>query len=138
MICYEVWVNGERACVAGAKKMKSLHASLIFPKQTSQALFMVGAETEPTESLKESANWIGRELNINDEIKIKIIESETPDKPESIKSFGTKIGSKGEKLVYCSFCGQSEKEAERIVAGFQANVCSECFKLLADIFNEKA
>jgi hypothetical protein len=74
----------------------------------------------------------------NDEVRIKIIESESPDKPASTKTFGTKTDPEGRKLVYCSFCGQSEKDAEKIVAGAGANVCSECFKLLEEIFHEKA
>jgi len=138
MICFEVWVNDERACVAGAEKMRNMDASLITTNTINGAVFLVSVDTEDSKSLKESGNWIGRELNINDEIKVKIVESEAPDKPKSVKSFGTKLDVTGKKLIYCSFCGQSEEEAERIVAGFQANVCSECFKLLGEVFNEKA
>jgi hypothetical protein len=77
-------------------------------------------------------------MTCNDEVRIKIIESQAPDKPASTKTFGTKSDPQGRKLIYCSFCGQSEKEAEKIVAGAGANVCSECFKLLEEIFHEKA
>jgi len=55
-----------------------------------------------------------------------------------MKSFGTKTDETGTKKLYCSFCGQSQEEVEKIVAGFQGNICSECFKLTAEIFNEKA
>lgn len=138
MICFEAWVNGELACVAGAEKMENIHASLFYINTTNSAVFSVDVVTENSESLKESVKWIGRELNVNDEIKVKIVESEAPDKPQSVKSFGTKLDSTGKKHIHCSFCGQSEEEAERMVAGFQANVCSECFKLLEELFNEKA
>jgi len=141
MICFEVWINGERACVAGAEKMRSIHASLIYVNKihgANGAVFMVGVDTESSESLKESASWLGRELNINDEINIKIVESGTPDKPETVKSFGTKIGPNGDAVRYCSFCGKSEADAGRLVAGFNANVCSDCTNLAADIFRDEA
>ena len=136
MLCYEVWVNGERACVAGAENLRGLQASLIL--NVSAALLFVRADTAESAPLRESFRWLSRELTCDDEVRIKIVESETPDKPEATQTFGTKTDTEGRKLVYCSFCAQSEKEAEKMVAGFGANVCSECFKLLEEIFHEKA
>ena len=137
MICYEVSVNGKRVCTAGAEKMRSVHASLIFPKQINRALFMVGVETEPTDSFRESASWIDRALKLNDEIKIKIVERKAADKPKSIKSFGTKTTATGKKKLSCSFCGKGEKQVPRLIVGPYANVCSECVQLALDILNDE-
>ena len=136
MLCYEIWVNGKRVCVAGAENVRGVQATLIL--RNSAALFFVRADTEVSNSLGESFTWLNREVARDDEVRINLVESETPDKPESTKFFGTKIDSEGRKLVYCSFCGQSAKEAEKMVAGFAANVCSECFKLLEESFHEQA
>lgn len=138
MICYEIWVNGERVCLAGAERIRGVQASLILPGHGKSALFFVNADTEPSETLRETFNWAHREIHLNDELKIKLVESETPDRPASVKSFGTKTEGTGEKKISCSFCGQSQDEVKKIVAGHQANVCSECFKLLEEIFNEQA
>lgn len=138
MICYEIWVNGERVCLAGAERIRGIQAMLILPDQGKSAHFFVNAETEPSETLMETFSWINREITVNDELKIKLVQSETPDHPSSIKSFGTKTEETGKKKIFCSFCGQSQDKAEKIVAGHQANVCSECFKLLGEIFNEQA
>lgn len=125
-------------CLAGAERIRGVQASLILPGHGNSALFFVSADTEPSETLMETFNWINRELKANDELKIKLVESATPDRPASIKSFGTKSEETGKKKIFCSFCGQSQDEAKKIVAGHQANVCSECFKLLGEIFNEQA
>jgi ClpX C4-type zinc finger protein len=137
MICYEVWVNGKRLCTAGAEKMRSIYASLIFPKQINRALFMVGVDTEPTKSLRENVFWVDRGLKLNDEIKIKIVERHTADKPKSVKSFGTKITASGKKKLSCSFCGKGEKQVPRLITGSGANVCSECVQLAVDILNDE-
>ena len=138
MLCYEVWVNGERACVAGAESMRGMQALVTRPGDRNIALFLVSGDTEPSKTLRETYTWLGRELHTNDEVRIKLVESDSPDRPESVKSFGTKTEETGAKQIFCSFCGQSQSEARKIVAGFQANVCSECFELLGEIFNEKA
>jgi hypothetical protein len=138
MLCYEVWVNGERVCVAGAEGMSGMQALLARPGDGNAALFLVSGDTVPSKTLRETYEWLGRELHANDEVRIRLVESDSPDRPESVKSFGTKKEETGTKKVFCSFCGQGQDETKKIVAGFQANVCSECFELLGEIFNEKA
>ena len=136
MHCYEIWINGKRVCVAGAANTRGVQATMIL--RNASSLFFVRADTEESISPRESFKWLSRELTPSDEVRIKIVESESPDKPESITTFGTKTDTEGRKLLHCSFCGQSEKEAKKMVTGFGANVCSECFKLLAESFGEQA
>jgi ATP-dependent Clp protease ATP-binding subunit ClpX len=42
----------------------------------------------------------------------------------------------GEKKLYCSFCGKSQHEVKKIVAGPTVFICDECSKLVAEIFAE--
>ncbi len=35
--------------------------------------------------------------------------------------------------IYCSFCGQSDKEVKTLVAGPMVFICDECIKLCAQI-----
>jgi len=47
-----------------------------------------------------------------------------------------KIG--GEKLLYCSFCGKSQHEVRKLIAGPSVFVCDECIELCNDIIREEA
>lgn len=38
-----------------------------------------------------------------------------------------------DKTVWCSFCGKSSKEVDKVIAGQSAFICSECINLCSDI-----
>lgn len=42
------------------------------------------------------------------------------------------------ELMYCSFCGKSQKEVKRLIAGTTAFICDECISLCADVINKEA
>jgi len=44
----------------------------------------------------------------------------------------------GEKLLYCSFCGKSQHEVKKLIAGPSVFVCDECVALCNDIMKEEA
>ncbi|HEC13578.1 MAG TPA: ATP-dependent Clp protease ATP-binding subunit ClpX [Acidiferrobacteraceae bacterium] len=48
-----------------------------------------------------------------------------------------KIDGKGEKLLYCSFCGKSQHEVRKLIAGPSVFVCDECVELCNDIIREE-
>ncbi len=48
----------------------------------------------------------------------------------------SKNGS-GEKLLYCSFCGKSQHEVRKLIAGPSVFVCDECVELCNDIILEE-
>jgi len=43
----------------------------------------------------------------------------------------------GEKLLYCSFCGKSQHEVRKLIAGPSVFVCDECVELCNDIIREE-
>ena len=45
---------------------------------------------------------------------------------------------KGEKLLYCSFCGKSQHEVRKLIAGPSVFVCDECVELCNEIIREEA
>ncbi len=47
-----------------------------------------------------------------------------------------KSGS-GDKLLYCSFCGKSQHEVRKLIAGPSVFVCDECVELCNDIIREE-
>ena len=43
----------------------------------------------------------------------------------------------GEKLLYCSFCGKSQHEVRKLIAGPSVFICDECVDLCNDIISEE-
>ncbi|MDR1425272.1 MAG: ATP-dependent Clp protease ATP-binding subunit ClpX [Azoarcus sp.] len=43
----------------------------------------------------------------------------------------------GEKLLYCSFCGKSQHEVRKLIAGPSVFICDECIGLCNDIIREE-
>ncbi len=48
-----------------------------------------------------------------------------------------KTNRKGGKLLYCSFCGKSQHEVRKLIAGPSVYVCDECVDLCNDIIREE-
>ena len=48
-----------------------------------------------------------------------------------------KSKSKDEKLLYCSFCGKSQHEVKKLIAGPSVFICDECVDLCNDIIREE-
>ncbi len=46
-------------------------------------------------------------------------------------------GGSGDKLLYCSFCGKSQHEVRKLIAGPSVFVCDECVELCNDIIREE-
>jgi ATP-dependent Clp protease ATP-binding subunit ClpX len=46
-----------------------------------------------------------------------------------------KVG--GEKMLYCSFCGKSQHEVRKLIAGPSVFICDECIELCNDIIREE-
>ncbi|MEO8408258.1 MAG: ATP-dependent Clp protease ATP-binding subunit ClpX [Oxalobacteraceae bacterium] len=46
--------------------------------------------------------------------------------------------SSGEKLLYCSFCGKSQHEVKKLIAGPSVFICDECIDLCNDIIHDEA
>lgn len=47
------------------------------------------------------------------------------------------IKSEEEKLLYCSFCGKSQHEVKKLIAGPSVFICDECVDLCNDIIKEE-
>jgi ATP-dependent Clp protease ATP-binding subunit ClpX len=45
--------------------------------------------------------------------------------------------SGGEKLLYCSFCGKSQHEVRKLIAGPSVFICDECIELCNDIIRDE-
>ena len=48
-----------------------------------------------------------------------------------------KKSSDGDKLLYCSFCGKSQHEVRKLIAGPSVFICDECVDLCNDIIREE-
>ena len=48
-----------------------------------------------------------------------------------------KKGASGEKTLYCSFCGKSQHEVKKLIAGPSVFVCDECIELCNEIIRDE-
>jgi ATP-dependent Clp protease ATP-binding subunit ClpX len=48
-----------------------------------------------------------------------------------------KKSASGEKLLYCSFCGKSQHEVKKLIAGPSVFICDECIDLCNDIIRDE-
>ena len=49
----------------------------------------------------------------------------------------SKSGSDSKNLLYCSFCGKSQNEVRKVIAGPTVFICDECVELCMDIVGEE-
>jgi ATP-dependent Clp protease ATP-binding subunit ClpX len=52
-------------------------------------------------------------------------------------SMADKKGSNSEKNLYCSFCGKSQHEVRKLIAGPSVFICDECIDLCNDIIRDE-
>ena len=45
-------------------------------------------------------------------------------------------GEHSDRLLYCSFCGKSQDEVKKLIAGPSVYICNECVVLCKDILVE--
>ena len=45
---------------------------------------------------------------------------------------------KGNSTLYCSFCGKSQHEVNKLIAGPTVFICNECVDLCTDIIKEES
>ena len=50
----------------------------------------------------------------------------------------TKVGSDAKNTLYCSFCGKSQHEVRKLIAGPTVFICDECVELCMDIIREES
>ena len=49
----------------------------------------------------------------------------------------SKVGDSAKNTLYCSFCGKSQREVCKLVAGPTVFICDECVELCMDIVGEE-
>ena len=52
-------------------------------------------------------------------------------------SDGDNKNTEDSKLLYCSFCGKSQHEVRKLIAGPSVFICDECVDLCNDIIQEE-
>ena len=50
----------------------------------------------------------------------------------------SKIGTEDKKTLFCSFCGKSQHEVKKLIAGPTVFICDECVELCNDIIKEES
>ena len=129
MKCFEIRINGEKVCTAGVGDSGVLNSFVSFMtrKEQDETPNDSGAENlfitvSGIANLEEDASnhleWLHQDLNVGDEIVIKIIEASSCDEPNSSEV----------SYLACSFCGKGQAEVVQLVAGPRVFICNECIQ----------
>ena len=100
MIAFEITINGVKTCTAGVDSEYGVLTSILtWAKRNMEQLSDEVRKKVPEEELKltvaglrnkaendpENLKWLNKKLSINDEIQIKIINTDEVDSPETTK-----------------------------------------------------
>ena len=128
MINFEIWINGQKVCLAGHEKAISLQASLALPPGASSPHFAAIGMIQLQANLIEENSWVSCIVPVNSEVLIKVVDSGVPTTPtEVLSTFGTRLHP-AYKELYCSFCGRNQKDVEFMCEGMAGNICNECIE----------
>ena len=127
MLCFEVLLNNEKQAIAGGEQ--AVHLVTDISKLPSESLphIQIYGLLRTGEKLVEDAMWNERtKLQVGDEVRIKIIESDSPDEPIMMLKYGTYFDKRSNKILYCSFCSSDEVSVGKIFEGVGGNICRNC------------
>jgi hypothetical protein len=83
MRAFEIYVNGKRICVAGLEQGLLLFS--IGCSENRRGRSEVGLGMTGIAPGGETVRWQQRSLQINEQVRIKIVEAKTVDKPEVLE-----------------------------------------------------
>src|SRR5262249_40688391 len=93
-------------------------------------------ETSHSESLELIAKAFGYDnWNI---LSAKIDTTQPHARDERALSPAAAQGPAPRKTLYCSFCGKSQHDVRKLIAGPSVYICDECVELCLDIIQEEA
>jgi hypothetical protein len=130
MICFEVYINGQKVCLAGVGDdgVLSVMASFIASSESQRTDFRVGGLIKVDAEIQQQVEWIDREVNVGDDITIKIVESENYDTPMNGRT----------QYLQCSFCRKKQEEVSKLIAGSNNYICNECVVSYSQVITEGA
>ena len=64
------------------------------------------------------------------------IEATVPASDERLLSVAAQQNPAPPKTLYCSFCGKSQHEVRKLIAGPEVYICDECVELCTDFVND--
>jgi hypothetical protein len=127
MVCYEVFINGKKICVAGVGELGVLAAHLTWVKRERHEADE-GCDEDDThvEELfvsvgglaqhgKDPAhlNWLTKDLEVGDVVTFRIVEREICDPPEGARMHCAELIEKGRREYYEKLKQEYEGEEDK-------------------------
>jgi len=128
MKCIQISINGKVVCTAGHKDMTYVTATLHLLNGMSSYRFIASGKNDPEKELTHLLRYLDLSIKEGQQIALEIVDIDKPDIPARVSSFGTHRNFTGEEEHFCSFCGQSEKDVDKLIIGVNGNICNVCIK----------
>ena len=111
--------------------MRNFRDAKTMARALREALKAKAIETTHAEALELIAKAFGREnCNI---LSAKIEATEPAPRDEHTPSVSAQSDPVSPQTLYCSFCGKSQHEVRKLIAGPTAFICDECVDICTDI-----
>jgi hypothetical protein len=138
MVCIEILHNGKRLCVMGHEKSDSMQISLLYVKDGDVLGLSTWAYVRQTPELQETLSWLKERpvIRVGDTIEMKVTRDLAPDAGHLSSSFGRRV-AEGQQELFCSFCGKSQHDVKKMVAGPRVFICNECVQLCTDVIGKE-
>lgn len=130
MLCYEITINEVETFLVGHACVENMQFSVTYHQSLSSPHTLAFAKISKPDGPVEWVEWQSHVLTIGGEVRIKIVESDTPKEPKKYEPLGTKINASGKSEQFCSFCGTSQHDSKKMFRGAGGNICGECVEML--------
>jgi hypothetical protein len=115
--------------------MRDFRDAKVMARALREALKAKAFETSHSEALELIAKAFGYESwNI---LSAKIEAPEPPASDERSLAIAAFRAAAPPKTAYCSFCGKSQHEVRKLIAGPTVFICDECVALCTDIVESR-
>ncbi|WP_350082629.1 ClpX C4-type zinc finger protein [Aquabacterium humicola] len=86
------------------------------------------ANVEPGPARSETQQWLSSALDIGDEVRVRVVESQEADPPLDRAIHGTAVDP-GSPQLCCSVCKRHKNSVAQLLAVGAFSICGECVEL---------
>lgn len=83
-MCFEIQVNGEPSSAAGRPALDVLTTIVTYVRSRNELELRAGGLQRHADGSSEHVEWIARTLTVGDEIRIRVVDVESPAEPISV------------------------------------------------------
>ena len=138
MRALEVKIDGKLRCRVGQENIGKLWFLLNADSIDEVKVRLHTAVLSENENTHHIAEWLVEKLNLDQVVSLCIVETDEVHEPLNSLPTNQRQSPAGKPELSCSFCGKSELQIAKLIAGPSVFICNECVDLCNEINLEDA